>query len=399
MISVEKYRGGGGMMIGSAVVGVLGLVLTWVGYAASSDPLAQRMHMASYLIAFAYWVGIAIAATIWIAIFFAAKARWVVVVRRGLESISTTLPLFVLLVIPILLGLGVLFSWVHPAPNLTAEQAHLLAHKHPYLNPTAFIVRAAIYFLVWIGVSQALHGWSTRQDEVGDINLTARMRRVGAGSIPFLGITITFAGFDWLMSLDPYWGSTIFGALYFAGSFLAAMAVLTIYASQARGPHTFGSLLTKEHYHNLGKLMFAFTVFWAYISFSQFLLIWIANIPEEGAWYVVRMRGAWTPVGILVAVCQFAIPFIVLLSRDIKYSPRALTVIAVWILAAHYLDLYWLCMPALSPNAVPAQWTDLTAFLGVGGLTVAFMIFRLRGKYTVPVKDPYLADSLRYINP
>lgn len=399
MISAERFRGGGKAITVCGVLGVIGLVLNLVGYFLAHDAFSARLVAASYLVAFLYWFGIAVGATFWVAIFHTAKARWPTVIRRGLETISGSTPIFALLFIPLALGVKVLYMWANPPANLTAEQVELLHHKAPYLNLTFWFIRAVIYFVVFIGVSGLLNRWSDKQDEEGGYVLSAQMRRFGAGSIPFMGIALTFAGFDWIMSIDPFWGSTIFGAYYFAGSFLCAMALLTIFATNMRGPSEFGGMMTHEHFHNLGKLMLAFTVFWAYIAFSQFLLLWIANIPEEASWYVIRMKGHWTWAGIVLLVCQFALPFLVLLSRDIKYRPKALSVIAGWIMLVHYIDLYWLVMPAISPNSTPAQWTDLAAFVGVGGIAIAFGLWRLQGRYTVPIKDPYLADSLRYINP
>jgi hypothetical protein len=399
MISAERFRGGGKTIAVCGVVGVVGLVLNLVGYLLASSPDKARLVAASYLVAFLFWFGLAVGATFWVAIFHTAKARWPTVLRRGLETISGATPIFALLFIPVALAVKVLYMWAAPPSNLTVEQMDLLHHKAPYLNLAFWVLRAVAYFVVFVGVGQILYRWSTRQDEEGGVVLTARMRRLGAGSLPFMGIAITFAGFDWIMSLDPFWGSTIFGAYYFAGSFLGTMALLAIFAAWMQGPSEFGGMMTKEHFHNVGKFLLAFTVFWTYIAFSQFLLLWIANIPEEAAWYVVRMKGAWTWAGIVLLVCQFAIPFVVLLSRDLKYKPKLLAGVAVWILLAHYVDIYWLVMPALAPNSTPAQWTDLAAFVGVGGIAVAFALWRLRGRFTVPVKDPYLADSLRYINP
>ena len=399
MISAERYKGGGTFLAASGILGVVGLILTYVLYAMQSTAQGQRVVMSAYLTAFTFWVGIAVAAIIWVAVFHASHARWSVVLRRGLESLGAATPIFILLFIPVLVGAKVIFMWLtHPA-NLPAEQLALLHHKEPYLNMPFFIIRAVIYFVIWLGAGELLLRWSNRQDTEGGVKLTAWMRRLGAGSIPFLAIAITWASFDWLMSVDPFWNSAVFGGYYFAGSFLGAISLLAIMAAALRGPNLFGSMMTKEHFHNVGKLMLAFTIFWAYLGFSQFMLQWIANIPEEASWWVVRMRGAWAPVSWVILIGQFCLPFCVLLSRDVKYYPKALAGIAVWILAMHYIDIYWLIMPSVSPGAVSVSWAHLTSFVGVGGIAAAFTVFRLRGRFTVPVQDPYLADSLRYVNP
>src|SRR5262249_42971530 len=229
--------------------------------------------------------------------------------------------------------------------------------------------------------------------------LTVKQRRLGAGSLPFLALSITFAAFDWLMSLDPTWYSTIFGVYYFAGSFLGAIALLTLTTALARGANLFGSLVSPDHYHNLGNFLLAFTVFWAYIAFSQFMLIWIANLPEEVTWYLVRTGGKWRAVAVALAMAQFVLPFFALLSSEIKRNPRTLAAVAAWILVWHYLDVYWLVMPALHREAPAPHWTDLAAFAGVGGIAVAYTLWTLRGSYTIPVGDPYLHASLQFRRP
>ena len=395
MISVERFTGGSKAMLVSGVVGLVGLLLTLVGFFQNAQ---ATMH--SYLIAFTYWCGIAVASLIMLCIFHTAKAKWPTVVRRMIETQSVTVWLFAVLVIPLILGAGYVYPWISPPASYTATELHHLAHKqHGYLNMKFFIVRQVIYFAVWIFVSQRLFSLSTRQDETGDLQLTVKQRRFAPGSLPFLALTITFAGFDWLMSLTPLWQSTIYGAYYFAGSFLAAFAVLTIAIVNARGDNLYGNLVTSHHLHNLGKFLLAFVAFWAYIGFSQALLVWVANLPEEASWYAVRIFGGWRATSIALFFGHFVIPFFVLLSRDIKLQPRPLSFIAYYILAMHLLDLYWLVWPSYNPDGPSFHFTLVTAFVGVGGLSVAFGLWKLRGQYSLPVKDPYIADSLRYVQP
>jgi hypothetical protein len=395
MISVERFTGGSKAMLVSGVVGLAGLLLTALGFLQNAQ---ATMH--SYLIAFTYWCGIAVASLIMLCIFHTAKAKWPTVVRRMIETQSVSVVVFALLIIPLILGAKYLYPWVSPPASYTETELHHLAHKqHGYLNMPFFIARQVIYFLVWIFVSNRLFRLSTRQDETGDLELTVKQRRFAPGSLPFLGLTITFAGFDWLMSLTPLWQSTIYGAYYFAGSFLAAFAVLTIATVNARGDNLYGNLVTTHHLHNLGKFLLAFTAFWAYIGFSQALLVWVANLPEEASWYAVRIFGGWKPMSIALFFGHFVIPFFVLLSRDIKLQPRPLAAIATYILVMHFVDLYWLVWPSYNPESPSFHFTLLTAFAGVGGVSVAYGLFRLRGQYSLPVKDPYIADSLRYVQP
>ena len=210
---------------------------------------------------------------------------------------------------------------------------------------------------------------------------------------------ITFAGFDWLMSLNPIWFSTIFGVYYFAGSFWSTIAILIIVVSVSRGRDSFADHVNVEHLHNLGKLLFAFTCFWGYIGFSQMMLIWIANLPEEVPFYTVRMRGEWAAVGIALIIGHFFVPFALLLSRDIKRSPLRLSMVAAWALLMNLLDVFWLVMPTLDANEVTPHWSLLFAYVGLGGLATWFGLWMLRGHHTLPVKDPFLDVSLRYRQP
>jgi len=395
-IHQDRLRGGGRAFTTSLVLGVLGLLATLAFYLAGG-PGEHATVLAGYLVAFTYWVGIAVTATIWNAIFHASAAKWMVVLRRPLEIMGAALPAFILLILPILFGMSSVFPWVSPSRAMDAEQLELLSHKAPYLNVPFFIVRAGISFLVWWWVTDRLRRWSLRQDEVGGTEPSRHMRRLGAGSLPFLGLTITFAAVDWLMSVDPFWISTIFGALYFAGSFLSAMCLLAIVVAlnekQTRG---LGGVVTRHHLYNVGKLMLAFTAFWTYCAFSQFMLIWIANIPEESSWYVVRMKGGWQSMGLFLIVGYFFVPFFTLLSRSLKFKPRGLALVAAWLMLMNYLHVYFLIMPGLFPAGPRPHLAHLAALVGVGGMAVATALFRARGQFVIPIKDPNLAYSLRY---
>ena len=392
-IPVEPWAGGRRLMLRAVAVAVVGLALTVIG--GFLDP---RRALYAYLVAFVYWVGIAIGALILLGSFHASSARWPVVVRRFVETVPATLPLFVVLFIPILLGMKHVFVWADPPPGLDRVMEEAIHHKQPYLNARFFLARAVLYFVSWIVVAHLLRAWSLRQDIAGGTTLTRWQRRLGSGSLPFLALTMTFAAFDWMMSLDPRFFSTIFGVYWFSGSFIGAFAVTIIAGTLTRAdPRGFGHLMSAEHFHSLGKFLLAFVAFWAYMAFSQFMLIWIANIPEEVPWYIVRIRGGWLWVFAFLVVFHFVVPFFLLLSRDLKRNPVTLSWIGAWMLFAHWVDVYWLVMPTLSPAGPrPSLW-DLTAFVGVGAAAVAYGIFRMRGTLTVPVKDPYLDDSLRYL--
>jgi hypothetical protein len=394
---IQKFQGGGSWMRAAGIAGVLGIIGAVAGIAS-----AGKEGYFSYLVAFTYWAGIAIAGLLWVMIFHAFHAKWMVVLRRPFEAIASTIPLFALLFIPVAVGLvgDHLYPWVHPNPEVfNAEQRELLHNKSGYLNPAGFIVRTAIYFVISVFLSQRLWNWSTRQDDTGDIQLTVSSRRLSAGGLPILALVVAFAAFDWIMSLSPLWFSTMFGVYYFAGGFLTCISLVSIINTLATGKDNYGQLVSPEHSHNVGKLMFAFTCFWTYIGFSQFMLIWIADLPEETPFFSLRMQEPWRPVSILLIITHFFIPFLALLSRKLKRNPRHLRIAGFWLLAVNFLDLYWLIIPSLSPDHVIFPVWLIAAWVGVGGLAIAFALWRLRGHYAVPVRDPFLSVSLRYRQP
>lgn len=392
-VDVQKFQGGSSWL---RLFGVLGGLLTAISIVMAF--IGGSAGAYSYLLGYAYWAGIGLGSLILLMIFHAFRAKWMVVIRRPLEAMATSAGLFLVLFIPIALTLRSIYKWVDPPADMGKEALELLHHKAPYLNPTFFIVRTVIFFIVAMFLAGRFFGWSVRQDETGDLGLTQKARSLGAGALPLMALVFSFAAFDWLMSLEPLWFSTIFGVYYFAGSFLGTFALLIIASLRARGKDLFGTYVSPEHLHNLGKLLFAFTAFWAYIAVSQLLLIWIAGLPEETPFFLVRFEGHWPPVGLLLIFGHFLLPFFILLSRDLKRRPN-LIMVAVWALFIHYVDLYWLVVPNFSAEGPTFHLNMLTSFFGIGCLSVAFVIWRLRGRYTVPVKDPFLAVSLRYRQP
>ncbi len=392
---MTPYLGGRRLLLTLSAISAAGLLLTLLG--ATFD---ARRALAAYLIAFTYWLSAGLGALLLLCAFHATGAQWAVVLRRLVETLALPCLILAPLFIPLALGLRHLYLWVDPPADLGTHALHLLEHKRPYLNVPFFLVRAALYFALWIGVSQAISAWSRRQDSrKGDVALTVRQRRLATGSLPFLALAITFASFDWLMSLEPTWFSSIYGVYLFAGAFLCALALLTLVALRGRGATLLHNAVTWEHFHSLGKLLLAFVAFWAYIAFSQYLLIWQANLPEEVTWYQVRAGTGWRPVAFALVLCHFILPFFALLSAALKRNAKLLGAVALWCLAVHWVDLYWLILPSLYPSGPNLHWTDLTAFAGVGGAYGAFAVYRLRGVLPVPVGDPFLAHSLGYVQP
>ncbi len=397
LVDVPKFTGGTKWMGIFGVVGIAGLAVSILGMMGEGSR-AQALH--GYLAAFAYWFAIAAGGLLLLLILHAAGARWPTVLRRPIEGVAGSLPIFVLLFIPIALGLGVLYPWVNPEASFDEVQLHHFHHKEGYFNITFFWVRQVLYFAVILGVWFLMDGWSKKLDEHGGHDLIRRKRRFSSGAIPFVALALTWAAFDWLMTLTPLWYSTIFGVYYFAGGFLCAIAVVTLATVATRGDRNlFGWWVTKHHHHNLGKLLLAFTAFWAYIGFSQFMLIWVAAIPEEVPYYWVRLKTEWRLVSQFLIVFHFAIPFVLLLPRTFKLLPKFLGFISIYLLVVSMVDVWWMVMPKLHPEGPVFSIFDIAAFVGVGGIAAAFGLFRLRGRYMIPVRDPYLEDSLRYVQP
>jgi hypothetical protein len=389
---IGPFHGGRTLMRGGAAVGGVGLLLAALGAL-----LDLRSALYSWLFAFVFWVGLSVGALLLLATLHATGARWSVVLRRVLEQMAFTVVLFPVLFLPVVIWANELFPWIDPAKaHFTPEELHKVQGKQVYLNVPFFLLRAAVYFAVWCAVAWLLQRWSRRQDDSGHLRLTVWQRRLAGGSLPFVALALSFASLDWLMSLEPLFVSTIYGTYYFAASFLGALALWALAAAWGQRTELFLGMLRVPHLHSLGKLIFAFTLFWAYIAFDQYMLVWLANIPEEVAWYDIRTEGGWAYVFGFLVLGRFALPFFVLLSRRIKESPGGLLVVCGWTFLAHVVDVYWLVFPAWHHRAPVFHWTQPCAFFGIGGLWVAFCVWRLRQGYALPIRDPYLYESLRY---
>ena len=378
----------------AAIVGVGGLGAAAVLAAATSGGL--RHLLSAYLVNFVYFVSLALGALFFVLVQFATRAGWSVGVRRIAEGIAPNLFVpMAFLAVPVLLGIRVLYPWTDAAA--VGADARLQA-KAAWLNVPFFTGRAVFYFLIWSVVSTAFFRWSTRQDRSGDPRITNRMETASTASLILFAFTVTFFAFDFVMSLTPRWYSTIFGVYFFAGCVVSFFALLTVAAFAIQGAGRLRHAITTEHYHDLGKLVFAFVVFWAYIGFSQYMLMWYANLPEETIWYQARQTGGWTLVSVLLLFGHFLLPFVALMSRNVKRRTPLLVTGAVWVLLMHWVDVYWLIMPSQSEGIVPLSLMDLLTFVGIGGLFVAAATRRLGGHALAPVKDPRLSESLGFEN-
>jgi hypothetical protein len=297
-------------------------------------------------------------------------------------------------VLPTLFGDASLYPWAD-VEKMHAD--HLLHHKLPYLNIGFFAVRFIFYFGFWAAISQFFFARSLRHDEQGNPEHLRAMARVAPVAMIFFALTVTFASIDFLMTLYPTWFSTIFGVYYFAGCVISINSFLVLAMMWLQSKGRMVKSVTTEHFHDLGKMMFAFTVFWAYVAFSQFMLIWYANIPEETEWYKMRFEGDWVLVSAWLLIGNFVIPFFGLLSRHVKRNRRALAFWAVYLLVCRYIDMYWLVKPKLGEH-LPFHLLDITCLVGVVGVIIAGVALQARKVKLVPTRDPRLAESLAFEN-
>lgn len=367
-------------------VGVVGLIATGVGYFFDHD-----QFFFSYLTSFSFYTSIALGGLIMLMIHHLTRSSWGTVLRRIPEAMSSNIWIWALFFIPVLLGIHSLYHWSHPEA-VAADP--VLAGKEPYLNTPFFIIRQVIYFGIWGFLGYKLYSSSVEQDETGDWGLQTLQRRLSGPGAFIFGITTAFASFDWLMSLDPHWYSTMFGVYFFAMGFQAVFAtfiLLTIFLTK-RG--VLENTITRKHIRDLALWMFAFTVFYAYIAFSQFLLIYYANIPEETVWFLERFNGGYEYLAYFYLFGRFVIPFVVLLGKKAKYNYKIISGIAILILASHLVELYWIVMPVLNHHGFHLSWMTLTAFIGLGGIFLGLFFYRFKQARMVPVNDPKLAESL-----
>jgi hypothetical protein len=314
-----------------------------------------------------------------------------VLIRRPIGAATRVLPVMTVLFLPILLGMRTLYPWTDA--NLVAAD-EMLRHKQPYLNVPFFLVRAAVYFGIWNLLTYLLNAWSLEQDQNPDPRLARRMQTLSAIGLLGYGLTITFASFDWLMSLEPHWFSTIYGVLIMGGQGLSAMAfMIAVLVWLGRRP-PLDRIVVPAHFHDLGNLMLAFVMLWAYFSFSQYLIIWAGNLPLEISWYQHRLQTGWRTVGVTLILFHFAVPFVVLLSRTVKRAPDLLIKVAIGILVLRVVDLFWLIAPEFHENGLVVHWLDVVLPLSMGALWLAAFVWQLRGRAILPVHDPQFDEAL-----
>ena len=362
--------------------------------------LDRAQFFRSWLLAFLFWLGFGVGSLGLAMLNQLTGGLWGAVPRRFHEAAARTIPYMGLAFLPVLLGAASLYPWA--APGAAADE--LIAKKALYLNLPFFALRALVYFAVWGLLGHLLSAWSARQDEARDEASAARLRGLSGIGLVVLSATTTFAAIDWGMSLAPHWFSTIYGVLFIVGWTLSALAFTIVLLAGVSGEPPFAAALRPVTVHDLGKLLLAFTMLWAYVNFSQFLIIWSGNVSEETPFYLRRLQGGWQLVAIALLLFHFALPFALLLSRSLKRNARSLAAVAWLMLAMQLVDLYWLIAPDLLGHdtlALPLRvhWLDLTAVLGVGGLWLSLFARQARSRALLPLGEPevraLLATPLR----
>ena len=372
---------------------VIGAVIALLGAVACAllGAANPKQFFFSWLVSFMFFLSLSLGALFFVLIQYAAQGGWGIVLRRIGETIFAMLPVMAVLFLPLLFGLHELYEWSHAD---AAEHDALLRWKAPYLNVPFFLIRAALFFGIWTFIALLYYRGSRGQDATGDPGVSARLRRLAGPCIIILALTQTFASIDWIMSLTPHWYSTMFGVYFFAGSFVGFIALLSVVAVAMRRAGLLDTVISAEHLHDIGKFLFAFSAFWAYIGFSQFFLMWYANLPEETIWYKVRIEGSWLWVSLLLMAGHFGVPFFYLMGRTIKRRGSTLAIGGAWLLAMHFLDIYWQVMPTLHPEGLRPSLLDVAALVTVGGCFVAAASWLMRRQALVPLRDPRLAESL-----
>jgi hypothetical protein len=354
-----------------------------------------RDALYAYLSAYAFALSITLGALIFLMISHAMNARWPVAIRRIVEAIVSTIPFMALLFLPIAFGAKIIYPWASSNSDLDPHSVEQFAHQRPYLEISSFLIRAIVYFAIWMGISGLLRRWSFEQETLPNPQNSTRSRILSAAGLFPVALALTFASFDWLMSLSPTWFSTMFGVYVFAGGFLASLSLIVVLVALFQRA---GSLrrITRAHYYALGRLMLAFTIFWAYAAYFQLFLIWIANKPSEVTFYALRSTRDWFPFSVTLAIVHFVLPFLFLLPYRTKQSASTLAPVALWLIFAHWLDMEWLIMPLVRPLGPNLHWLDFAAWIGIAGAVLAYGAFRLRNHSLLPKNDPQLDAAFRY---
>jgi hypothetical protein len=380
----------------AGIIGVAGLFLCAAGY--FTDP---RKFFQSYLFAFLYWAGFAIGGLGILLLNNVVGGKWGVTIRRYLEANARTMPLIAVFFVVVLLGMKDIYAWATPA-NVAANE--FLKHKQAYLNFWGFTLRSAACFAIWLFFIWRLNKWTDEQDQTGDPQIKEKLRKFSAPSLLIFVLSVTVAYVDWILSVDTQFYSTVFAGMVLIANVVQTfgMAILALILTSSED--RFDSRVNAPILHDLGKMLFAFVIFWTYLSASQLIIIWPANLPQEITWYLDRTHGFWKALATFVGLTMFAIPFLALLSQGRKRDPRRLRRVAIWVLVVNAVYMFWLVEPTFRNTSVSTPlhtspgfniyWTDIAAFLGIGGIWVYYFIAQLRKRPLLPLKDARVSPSL-----
>jgi hypothetical protein len=369
-------------------VGVAALAICAIG-----GFFAPAQFFRSYLFAFLFWTGVALGCMAVAMLHHVTGGAWGLPIRRPLESGTRTLPLMLVLFLPIVLGARKIYEWADPA---AVAHDPILRQKSPYLNLPFFTGRALFYFAAWLAFAYFLNRWSLEQDATGERPIARRLQLLSSAGLVTYGLTVTFASIDWAMSLEPHWFSTMYGVLFIAGQALTGFAFIVVVLVLLSDAPPLAGYVGQRHYHDLGKLMLAFVMFWAYVSFSQYLIIWAGNLPEEIPWYLRRLQGGWGWVGVGLILFHFLLPFLLLLPASANRNPRVLAAVAGLIVFMRLVDVFWLTRPAFAGSGFRVHWMDLLAPIGIGGLWLAVFLWQLGKRPLLPLNDPELQQALAH---
>jgi hypothetical protein len=347
----------------------------------------------SYLLAFVFWIGLPLGCSAILMLHHMVGGTWGFPLRRLLESGTKTLWLMAMLVLPILFRLPALYSWADPSK---VRVDPVLQYKHPYLNAPFFVARTVVYFAAWTALAYFLNKWSSRQDETGEPGLTRRLQSLSGPGLLIYGLTVTFASVDWVMSLEASWFSTIYGTIFMVTQALAAMALVTLTVILLSKQEPLAGLISPRVLNDYGNLLLTFTMLWAYLSFSQYLIIWAGNLQDEIPWYLSRAQGGWAWVALGLIVFHFAVPFLLLLSRFVKRRAQILGWVAAGLVLVSVVDIFWLTVPAFERRGPEFHLTDWLAILGIGGLWLWRFAAQLKGRSLLPLHDPRLKEIMQH---
>ena len=366
------------------IVGVIGLALLTFGAFLNPEGFFE-----SYLYGFLFWVGLSLGCFMILMLQYVAGGPWGALIRRPLEAGIRVLPVMALLFIPLFFGLHYLYEWTDSA---VVANSFLLEQKTRYLNIPFFIARSIIYFAIWIGGALLFTRWARQQDEGADI--FQFLRNVSAPGIIIYILTMTFAAIDWGMSLTPEWFSGMYGVIFMIGQALSAMALAIFVTVYFREREPFSKVYNAKRLQDLGNFLMAFTMFWAYVQMSQFIIIWSNNVVETASWYVARTETQWIWVSAFLLVFHFFVPFLILFSRWVKQKARALIWVAAWMIFARLVDIFWIVVPTFEREGFPLYWTDFAAVIGIGGIWLAVFFSRIKQRDILPTKDPRISGAL-----